>query len=205
MIRLGALFWLVLVVAAGFVTFKVKYAVQDIEDELNRVKKHIVAEQQEIRVMTAEWTYLTQPERLAELNRRFLQLGPIGTRQLQRTIEEIAFRPLPVPSPSALPDMLVAANPPSPSAAPAAATARSEAEPPHPATGSAASATSVLAALTIGQASAGELSARTAATATSTLKPATGKAAAPVQLAKASAGRQPHSLDDLFSQIAETR
>ena len=34
MIRLASLFWLVLVAVTGFATFKVKYAVQDIEDEL---------------------------------------------------------------------------------------------------------------------------------------------------------------------------
>ncbi len=76
MTRLGAVFWLVLVLAAGFTTFKVKYAVQDLEDELNRVRRQTIAEQQEIRVLTAEWTYLNQPERLAELNRRFLGLAP---------------------------------------------------------------------------------------------------------------------------------
>ena len=50
MIRLGALFWLVLVVAAGFVTFKVKYAVQDIEDELNRVRKQLGEQNIELKV-----------------------------------------------------------------------------------------------------------------------------------------------------------
>ena len=199
MIRIGALFWLVLVVAAGFVTFKVKYAVQDIEDELNRVRKHTIAEQQEIRVLTAEWTYLNQPERLAELNRRFLQLGPVATKQLQRTIEDIPFRPLPAPPPSAPPDIVVAAAP-EPSHPPAAAPAQSVAEP-SPEAPSAASSASVLAALGIGQATAGELP----APASAALKATQGKPAAPVQLAKAASSRQPRSLDDLFSQIAETR
>jgi hypothetical protein len=103
--RLGALFWLALVVAAGFTTFKVKYAVQDLEDELNRVRKQTIAEQQEIRVLTAEWTYLTQPERLAELNRRFLSLAPIATKQLQRPVAEIALRP------PAAADTVIAAQP----------------------------------------------------------------------------------------------
>ncbi len=66
MTRFGAVFWLVLVLAAVFTTFKVKYAVQNLEDELNRVRKQTIAERQEIRVLTAEWTYLNQPERLAE-------------------------------------------------------------------------------------------------------------------------------------------
>lgn len=192
MIRLGALFWLALVVAAGFVTFKVKYAVQDLEDELNRVKKQTIAEQQEIRVLSAEWTYLNQPERLAELNRRFLQLAPIGPKQLQQKVEDIPLRPLPAPAP---PDMLIAkADPPAP---PAAASAAAEAAiaagpPPLP------NGMSALAALTIGQASAGELP-----TASASPKPIPAKPAA-VRFAKAAAS-QPRSLDELFSQVAETR
>src|SRR5579863_10308020 len=93
MIRLGVVFWLVLVLAAGFTTFKVKYAVQDLEDELGRVRRQTIAEQQEIRVLTAEWTYLNQPERLAELNRRFLGLASISLKQLQKGIDGIPLRP----------------------------------------------------------------------------------------------------------------
>ena len=106
MTRLGTVFWVVLVLAAGFTTFKVKYAVQDIEDQLNRVRRQTIAEQQEIRVLTAEWTYLNQPERLAELNRRFLGLASITAKQLQRSIEEIPLR-----APAAPPDVLVEATP----------------------------------------------------------------------------------------------
>src|SRR5207302_121288 len=105
MTRLGILFWLLLVLASGFTTFKVKYAVQDIEDELSRVRRQTIAEQQEIRVLTAEWTYLNQPERLAELNRRFLGLAPIGTKQLQQRIEDIPLRPPPAP-----PDVVIGAD-----------------------------------------------------------------------------------------------
>jgi hypothetical protein len=200
MIRLGALFWLLLVVSAGFVTFKVKYAVQDIEDELSRVRKQTVAEQQEIRVLNAEWTYLNQPERLAELNRRFLQLSPIGAKQLQQKVEDIPLRPL--PPPSAAPDILVAQADPAPAAIPApptAAPAVRNSEPPSAAPASSPGAVSALAALAIGQASASELPATPAA-----LKPASARSAVPVRLAKATAA-SPRSLDELFSQVAETR
>lgn len=107
MTRLSALVWFVLVLAAGFATFKVKYAVQDIEDQLARVRKQTVAEQQEVRVLNAEWTYLSQPERLAELNQRFLGLQPIAARQLQHSIADIPLRPASPPAP----DALVAAKP----------------------------------------------------------------------------------------------
>lgn len=116
MIRLASLFWLALVLVSGFAMFKVKYAVQDLDDELGRVRKQTVAEQQEIRVLNAEWAYLTQPERLAELNRKFLSLAPIPTKQLQRTVDDIPLRPPPLP---ALPVAEAAAEPETEPATPA--------------------------------------------------------------------------------------
>lgn len=203
MIRLGALFWLLLVVSAGFVTFKVKYAVQDIEDELNRMRKQTVTEQQEIRVLTAEWTYLNQPERLAELNRRFVQLAPIGAKQLQQKIDEIPLRPLPPPLP-APPDVLIAST--TGSIAPqSAAAAQSAAQSlpagkPSPAAPVPPSGLSALPGFAISQASASELAVAPAA-----LKPGAAKSAMSVRLAKTGAIQQPRSLDELFSQVAETR
>ncbi len=92
MTRLGVVFWGGLVLASGFATFNVKYAVQGIEDELARARRQTIAEQQEIRVLSAEWAYLNQPERLAELNRNLLQLVPMTAKQLQGRVEEIALR-----------------------------------------------------------------------------------------------------------------
>ena len=53
MSKLAVAFWLGLVAATGFTTFKVKYAVQDIEEELNRVRKHTIAVQPAQRVRFA--------------------------------------------------------------------------------------------------------------------------------------------------------
>src|SRR5205823_3935237 len=98
MIRFTSLLWLTLVAVTGFTTFKVKYAVQDIEEALNKVRRQTVAEQQEIHVLRAEWTALNQPERLADLNRRFLSLAALGPKQLQRKIEDIPLRLVPEPA-----------------------------------------------------------------------------------------------------------
>jgi len=116
MIRLASLFWLALVAVTGFATFKVKYAVQDIEDELNKVRRHTVAEQQEIHILRAEWTSLNQPERLADLNRRLLSLAALAPKQLQRKIEDIPLRPVPEPA-----EPLIAAAPEPTATQPAAA------------------------------------------------------------------------------------
>jgi hypothetical protein len=190
MSKLSAAFWLGLVLVSGFTTFKVKYAVQDIEEALNRTRKHAVAEQQEIRVLAAEWTYLTQPERLAELNRRFLQLSPVAAKQLQPRIEDLPLRPPAAPAAPAAPtDVVVAANAAPPSAArPTPAAGPSAAA---PATAAAAAPTQASRALALAAATLGVSAPAHAATLP---RP-------PVQLAKATG----NPLDALFAQIAEAR
>jgi hypothetical protein len=103
MIKLGTLFWLVLVSMTGFAMFAVKYGVQSLEDELNRTKKATIAEEHAIRADEAEWAYLTRPETLDEMNRRHLSLGPIATKQLRTALSDIPLRaaaPLAVDAPA---------------------------------------------------------------------------------------------------------
>jgi hypothetical protein len=97
MSRIGAIFWLGTAMTACVVMFMINYEVQSLQDALNSVRKQTVAEQLEIRVLHAEWSYLTQPERLAALNQQFLSLTPIATKQLQQTIAEIPLRPIAEP------------------------------------------------------------------------------------------------------------
>jgi len=106
--RFGSVFWLVLVVVAGFATFKAKYAIQDLEDQLTKVRKQTIAAQSEIRILNAEWQYLNQPERLAELNKKFLNLTPIVPKQLQERVDDIPLRP--TPEPATPPDLIAAAS-----------------------------------------------------------------------------------------------
>jgi cell division protein FtsL len=190
MTRLGAVFWFVVVLVAGFTTFKVKYAVQDIEDQLSRVRRQTMAEQQEIRVLTAEWTYLTQPERLADLNRRFLGLAPIAAKQLQRTIADI---PLRAPAaPAGLPDV--------PPDVPSDVLTRVSTDPVAPPTPAPAAVTPPAAPVP-----ASTLPAPPAVPAPAALGPAEARPAARVQLAKAGTAPAPGSLDALVAQIADTR
>ncbi len=92
MIKLSTVFWLVLVSMTGFAMFAVKYGVQSLEDELNRTKKAIIAEEHAIHADEAEWAYLTRPETLDEMNRRHLSLGPIATKQLRIALSDIPLR-----------------------------------------------------------------------------------------------------------------
>jgi cell division protein FtsL len=94
MIRPSTILWLVLVTSVGFGMFEVKYAVSDLEDTLAKTNKAIVADQDAIHVLKAEWSYLSQPSRLEELARRYLDLQPLGTAQLAQPsqLDAIAMR-----------------------------------------------------------------------------------------------------------------
>src|SRR5271155_3929225 len=105
MIRLGTLFWLILVSATGFAMFGVKYQVQALEDELARTNRATATEEHEARVLEAEWAYLTRPETLEAMNRQFLALGPIATKQLHTTAADIPLRPPPPAPPPAEPPL----------------------------------------------------------------------------------------------------
>ena len=121
MIRLGTLFWLVLVSATGFAMFGVKYQVQALEDELARTNRATATEEHELRVLEAEWAYLTRPATLEAMNRQFLSLSPIATKQLHATATDIPLRPPPPPAepaPAEPPAIVAAAE-----AAPAASAA----------------------------------------------------------------------------------
>ena len=114
MIRLRTLFWLVLVAATGVAMFGVKYQVQALEDELAGIKQATAAEEHEIRVLDAEWAYLTRPETLEAMNRQFLSLVPISTKQLHTTVADIPMRPpppAPPPPPAEVAAVVAAAEP----------------------------------------------------------------------------------------------
>ena len=133
MIRLGTLFWLVLVSATGFAMFGVKYQVQALEDELGRTNRATAAEEHEIRVLDAEWAYLTRPETLEAMNRRYLSLGPIVTRQLHATATDIPLRPAPPAAPPEPPTVVATAEPAPAAGAPPSAPEAVPETPPEPA------------------------------------------------------------------------
>lgn len=115
MIRPSTALWAAAVIGVGYILFQVKYEVQQQEDELARLDRQIADSREAVRVLNAEWSFLTQPERLSDLARRYLTLVPIGTAQLG----SIAAIPLRNAGPAGMPP--AAAAPPASSAAPAKA------------------------------------------------------------------------------------
>jgi hypothetical protein len=184
------MFWLVLVLVTGFGMFGVKYAVQSLEDDLNRVKKATIAEEHAIRTDEAEWAYLTRPETLDEMNRHYLSLGPIATKQLRVTVGDIPLRPQPPVAADAAPADAPALE--SGVAPVAAANPGAEAAAAAPGVQTVASAPEAPVV-----AAASEKLAHTAEPVKSTPAKTAGK---PAMLP-----RRPRSLDELIDQVAASR
>ena len=201
MIRVGTLFWLVLVSATGFAMFGVKYQVQALEEELARTTRATAAEEHEIRVLDAEWAYLTRPETLEGMNRKFLSLAPISTKQLHTTAADIPLRPVPpAPPPAAAPaeatTVVAAVEPTPPSSAVASASEGVPSRNPAPiAVKAAAEPQAAQSALRVMPALLEKP--------VGTLQLA--KTVAVKAVVKPSAPRRAKSLDDLISQIMASR
>ncbi len=82
MIRPATALWIALAGVIGFGLYHLKHQVQALEDELFRVNRTILAEQEAIHVLHAEWSYLNQPSRLQALASRHLDLQPMKPSQL---------------------------------------------------------------------------------------------------------------------------
>lgn len=82
MIRPVTMFWIALAGCVGYGLYHLKNEVQAQEQELFRVNRTILAEQEAIHVLRAEWSYLNQPARLQALASRHLDLQPTKPSQL---------------------------------------------------------------------------------------------------------------------------
>ena len=100
MIRLGVLMWVWLIAGAAGVLFHVSYDVTALEDDLSALNRDIVREQEAIRVLRAEWSYLNQPERLRNLAAELTGMMPITPAQV---VESAAVLPMPLPEPESVP------------------------------------------------------------------------------------------------------
>jgi len=82
MIRISAIIWVVVLALLGIGLFQVKYNVQTKERELREVRRQIEANLSAIHVLDAEWSYLNDPLRLADLTRRHTELVPTTPGQI---------------------------------------------------------------------------------------------------------------------------
>ena len=76
--RLVHVLWMSVVMCVAISLFILKYEVQSLEDSLTAKHREIEDHQRAIQVMEAEWTFLTDPNRLRHLSDEHLDLEPIA-------------------------------------------------------------------------------------------------------------------------------
>ena len=116
MIRISAIVWVVVLALLGVGLFQVKYNVQSKERELRDVRRQIEANYNAIHVLDAEWSYLNDPLRLADLTRRHTGLVPTTPGQ----IGDFASLPLRIEDLPLTPEVPSEPQPPLVSSAPQA-------------------------------------------------------------------------------------
>jgi hypothetical protein len=82
MIRLGTFIWLALLTMIGVGLYQVELGVLAKESELKQINRQIDANREATHVLEAEWSYLNDPTRLADLARRYTDLAPATPTQI---------------------------------------------------------------------------------------------------------------------------
>ena len=116
MIRVSVLVWTIILALLGVGLFQVKYNVQGKERDLREVRRQIEANYNAIHVLDAEWSYLNDPLRLADLTRRHTGLVPTTPGQ----IGDFASLPLRIEDLPLTPEVPAEPQPPLVSSAPQA-------------------------------------------------------------------------------------
>lgn len=82
MIRIGTFVWLAVLTLIGVGLYQVELGVLAKESELRQINRQIEANREATHVLEAEWSYLNDPTRLADLARRYTDLAPVTPTQI---------------------------------------------------------------------------------------------------------------------------
>lgn len=82
MIRTLNIVLILAVVGLSFGLYDIKYRAEIADRRVQTITHQIASEQESIRVLRAEWSYLNQPERLQELAQRYTKLEPLQAAQI---------------------------------------------------------------------------------------------------------------------------
>ena len=134
--RRMTILWLALAAICSAVLFHTSQQVTDGRTKLTALQEDVRKENETVRVLQAEWSYLNQPDRLEKLSKQYLDLAPLKGRQFTK-LEETPERPAPVAAaePAPAPVAPVAEETPKPlpvAAVEQAATEKPVAEKPAP-------------------------------------------------------------------------
>lgn len=72
----------ILALFVGFILFKVKYEVIEVEQKLTETLQQTAREKENIHILKAEWSHLNEPQRLQKLAEKYLDIVPMKTDQI---------------------------------------------------------------------------------------------------------------------------
>jgi len=78
--------------ASGAALMQLKHAVQEQAEEVEAIAQQIHRDQESLRILDAEWAYLTSPRTLQELSIEFLALMPPSPKQVVGAVSDIPLR-----------------------------------------------------------------------------------------------------------------
>jgi hypothetical protein len=106
-----AILWLCCAMMTGALLFQTSQHVTDGRQRLENITAAMRSEEDTLRVLQAEWSYLNQPERLEKLSAQYLKLSPMKGRQFM-AMADIPLRPAAPAAPALTEDVFAAADAP---------------------------------------------------------------------------------------------
>ena len=88
--KFSTVMWMVVIVIASFMLYKVKYQVQALKNEVASTGRELEKEREALHVVNAEWAYLNRPARLQMLASKYLASTDLTVNQIAE-VEEIPF------------------------------------------------------------------------------------------------------------------
>jgi cell division protein FtsL len=92
MIRITTLFWIALLVVAGGTVMHVSYQVRHVEMHLAEIARDTHQQEDAIRILSAEWDTLNDPQHIDALAKRYLALQPTPIQRVV-ALDAIPFKP----------------------------------------------------------------------------------------------------------------
>jgi cell division protein FtsL len=74
-----------------YLLFKISYKTNDIKTEIISLQQKINKDKDDIRILQAEWTYLSNPKRIRDLSNKYLNNKLQSSQQLKRNESVLVF------------------------------------------------------------------------------------------------------------------
>ena len=108
--RISNLLYMLATVAMASLLFWVSQNVQQVEDVRHDLQEQLESEQENLKVLEAEWHYLTRPQRLEELVQNGLELEAPKAAAILQDVEAVP-EPVPVIKPLMKPAVFIKTHP----------------------------------------------------------------------------------------------